>query len=434
MSRRASIPLPDNRHNLKKLSGLRPGYESRTFEIRLITPMIGGGVEPGFNDTVTPIRPSSIRGHLRFWWRATIGARLPTLAAMRSREGDIWGSTSSAGRITVRVTSHDFSAPKQDHWSWPSSKKDRDKVFSYILFPFEPSMPPPRVGKFSLEVTFPTNLKDDLYTSLWAWTNFGGIGARTRRGCGALFCERFRPENSEKTVLHEWFKNARRLFEMPPMINEIPRLVSGPLILRQDRAPDAIPAWRKAVELLKRFRQEDVGRKARPTGRSYWPEPETLREIQGQRLAKHQPLGHPENAFPRAELGLPIGFTFKNDNRLDPQSDRDPDPSELSPREANRMASPLLLRPLAFGDGKKALPMVVFLEAPGPRGLQLKIKDQAGKRTVREVPLGLGSVQRPAFTNYSRDSPMGSGRSVSGSALEAFIAFAKKEGFEEVGA
>jgi CRISPR-associated protein Cmr1 len=405
-------------------SGTRYGYVTKGFEIQVITPMIGGGVEPARADDEIPVRASSVRGHLRFWWRATIGARLPTLADMHRREGEIWGSTSSASRIRILVKAHNFGEANSNHWRWPSSKKDRDKVFSYILFPFEPSIPPPRVGSFSLEVTYPTELKDDLCTALWAWTNFGGIGARLRRGFGALFCERFAPDTPEKSRLDQWFKDARRLFETPPMIKEIPCLVSGPLVLRPGR--DAIPAWRRTVELLKRFRQEDVGRKARPTGRSYWPEPETLRDIQGQRVKnKYQPA-YPRNAFPRAELGLPIGFKFKDAG--------DPGPSELYPEGAKRMASPLILRPLAFGDGNEALPMVLRLEAPGPQGLQLKFKDKEGKPVIRDLPAGLKSVRRQAFTNYSTNSPMGKGRSTSGSALEAFIAFAKEGGFQEVGA
>ncbi|NPV63073.1 MAG: type III-B CRISPR module RAMP protein Cmr1 [Methanotrichaceae archaeon] len=55
----------------------------------MITPIFGGGVKVGENDLVTPIRASSIRGHLRFWWRATRGARFETSSQLFDREGEI---------------------------------------------------------------------------------------------------------------------------------------------------------------------------------------------------------------------------------------------------------------------------------------------------------------------------------------------------------
>ena len=44
-------------------------------EYELITPLFGGGVNPGEADPVTIIRGTAIRGHLRFWWRACRGGR-----------------------------------------------------------------------------------------------------------------------------------------------------------------------------------------------------------------------------------------------------------------------------------------------------------------------------------------------------------------------
>ena len=46
----------------------------RSYEIELITPIFGGGVEPRVNDPSFPIRTTAIRGQLQFWWRATVGA------------------------------------------------------------------------------------------------------------------------------------------------------------------------------------------------------------------------------------------------------------------------------------------------------------------------------------------------------------------------
>jgi CRISPR/Cas system CMR-associated protein Cmr1 (group 7 of RAMP superfamily) len=42
--------------------------------VRIVTALYGGGVEAGMIDTLTPFRAPSVRGHLRYWWRATCGA------------------------------------------------------------------------------------------------------------------------------------------------------------------------------------------------------------------------------------------------------------------------------------------------------------------------------------------------------------------------
>ena len=41
----------------------------RVYELRLATPMFGGGAVAGQVDPQMPIRPSGIRGQLRSWWR-----------------------------------------------------------------------------------------------------------------------------------------------------------------------------------------------------------------------------------------------------------------------------------------------------------------------------------------------------------------------------
>ncbi|GIW75945.1 MAG: hypothetical protein KatS3mg104_1008 [Phycisphaerae bacterium] len=57
-----------------------PRVNTHTYDIELITPMFGGGVETRVNDPSFPIRPTSIRGQLQFWWRATVGAQYRTIA------------------------------------------------------------------------------------------------------------------------------------------------------------------------------------------------------------------------------------------------------------------------------------------------------------------------------------------------------------------
>lgn len=64
MTRPIKVTCPDVP---KDIASHHPGTIPKKYAIEVITPLFGGGVEAGKNDPITLIRPSSIRGHLRFW-------------------------------------------------------------------------------------------------------------------------------------------------------------------------------------------------------------------------------------------------------------------------------------------------------------------------------------------------------------------------------
>jgi CRISPR-associated protein Cmr1 len=415
--------------------GHYPGFLGWQAPVRVITPLFGGGAAPGTTDPVTMIRPPSIRGHLRFWWRATQGARFPDAAKLREREGAIWGTVDDPSNVIVEV--REIKAGRLE----ACATFPPDRMFPrftpgyppYALFPFQgnkkdgiaPAIAR-RDAEFLLSVRYRPKDRNDVLAALWAWTNFGGIGARTRRGCGALLCEATAPR-SVGTVA-KWWASGRTWLSAPPTGSDPawPRIERGPLV--SQAAPAPLPAWEAAVGLMREFRQgENVGRNRgtapnRP-GRSRWPEADSLRAITLQGDPQHLPgITAPEPAFPRAELGLPIVFHFKD--RLDAANN-----SELYPkreRESRRMASPVILRPLGIWGSSQALPMVFVLSAPPPDQLELHF-EAGGTASPR---IGPEEVRRPDLSTYG-GSPMAR-RSPSGSALEAFLAFAREKGYQEL--
>ena len=117
----------------------RPGYRERTFDIRNITPVIGGGVVAGAADPVTPVRGTSVRGQLRFWWRAR--ARPRSGESLRDRESVVWGSASKPGLVELEVETVRASTPL-DNWAYFDSMRDRLGSLSamstkYVLFPLQ---------------------------------------------------------------------------------------------------------------------------------------------------------------------------------------------------------------------------------------------------------------------------------------------------------
>jgi hypothetical protein len=89
------------------------------------------------------------------------------------------------------------------------------------------------------------------------------------------------------------------------------------------------------------------------------------------------------------------------------------------------MASPIILRPIAFGDGRNGVPLIIRLNTEPLNNVELKVKG----RVIGSV--GPTGVRDPKLTTYN-GSPM-AGRTSTGSALEAFVAYAKEKNFDEVG-
>ncbi|MGA9097798.1 MAG: type III-B CRISPR module RAMP protein Cmr1 [Methanotrichaceae archaeon] len=404
----------------------------KMYDIQVITPIFGGGVKAGENDPLTLIRPSSIRGHLRFWWRTIRGTKFETAERLRLREGEIWGTTESPSNVIVEVSIRSIGstypcAYTPEGKSFPRFEKNHP---SYALFPFQgnkkdgtPIAKCTSNISFILKLTCPRDIASDMEAAIWAWTNFGGIGARTRRGCGALYCKELSP--SDKNSIRFWYESRLKSFGAV-MSNECewPILPEG-FLVRDNRIADVLQNWSEVIGLMQTFRQgQNVGRNPgtgqnRP-GRSRWPEPETIREASSSRSTRHPRIAAiPDDAFPRAEFGLPLVFHFKDVG--------DPKDTELYPvisgREKTRMSSPLIIRPMICADGS-VLQIILRLKTDSPEEVIL--------RKAPKNPL-FKKISDPGLATYPK-SPMGSSgpgkpvRSPSGSAIEAFISFAKEKG------
>jgi len=425
-----------------------PTVEAGSYEIELITPMFGGGVEPRINDPSFPIRPTAIRGQLRFWWRATRGRQFVDPMALWLREEEIFGTARFPSPVRVNVTLD----PKTPPEFADAGKVDRAK---YALFALQPDDRLLREGlKFSVTVMswlsvqqlarqrralneqlakakqppLPTEVEDitdDLRDAVWAWVNFGGLGGRTRRGCGSLWCEELAPKSIAE--IDQWFQAAQQRFGRLPASAQWPRL--GERLFYRTEAEPPVSTWLNLITLFRDFRQGKVGRNqprqgGRP-GRSHFPEPETIRETirhQGRRGGTHPPLESvPADAFPRAEFGLPIVFHFQRDEVVE---------TVLYPRrgkeQLERMASPLVLKPLCLADGT-AVPAIIPLDVPWFTEVDLTL---GGRNNIRGT-FPMSAVRRPNLATYA-NSPLVS--SPTGSAIEAFLAFAQNtdNGFREV--
>ena len=348
----------------------------RTYEV--VTPLFGGGVEKQAADPVTVVRGTEIRGLLRFWWRATRGG-LPTFEGrperMKAAEDAIWGAAAMADTLpqspTVKLAV-----------TLADAGRAVEKVSSglrYVAFPLDADQQVRTGVRFELTLRFHPDFEKDVEAALWAWETFGGIGARTRRGFGALRCtEVLRNDNVHPVQLPSGDLEASLNHGLQdhvadgPWPQAVPHLQKSGLKFKivGDPKPDATQPWSKIVGKLQGFRQARRGNKY---GRSHWPEPDEIRRITKNPSAKHAKPTSGVRRFPRAQFGLPINFQFLNEPAIGKPV--------LRTKAHDRLASPLIIKPLACAGGYVALAAILVAPRTPPDALILQ--EENGKNEHR---------------------------------------------------
>lgn len=347
---------------------IAPKADNRVTEIRrykLITPLFGGGVEAHKADPITVIRGASVRGQLRFWWRATRGGQFGgDLKKMREAEQAIWGTAAKKGEVKsgpsevvldVKVLNHGKPFRAEDRRGNPVRNiGEPNSIYSYVAFPLRDSSDAVILQDIEFELTarYPVEVQNEVQAALWAWETFGGIGARTRRGFGALQLTHVNGKEVQLPTsarLQEHVNNGfQQHFVSGKGYRGVPHLMSGHVVVvPKSKRSEALQTWQYLFEKMKQFRQSRYDKNGRPFGRSKWPESDAIRRLTGQHSRGHEPKHSVKDRFPRAQFGLPIIFKFKEDD----EKMGDPSQSTLKPQGSERWASPLILRPIACSDG-----------------------------------------------------------------------------------
>lgn len=389
--------------------------ETVELSVKVITPLFGGGYEAREVDPVTIIRPATIRGHLRFWWRATAGAQYATAQDLYRAEASIWGGAAdidnpnvSAGKVVIQVAVNQSGQVRLHSDLAPRSTPRDGPQEGYFLFPFQQQRgnnPAPEANarvnvSFRLTVFFAETLNDnqknEVKNAIKAWLAFGGVGARTRRGCGALQvtgngADVWLPP-ADKESRRSWFANLAGNRRGAAAWTSL----AGGTVTLGAAKPDAMNIWKELGTFWARFRKGHVGNiPYNPMKGAKW------RDYRYQLVS----LRNQERvSLAKPYLGLPIIF----------QEFRDaPFSGEIKSEDTGRMASPVILKPLALANGQ-FVAMVAVLKAPKPELITI---------LERKVELLPPDIQNdPVMKELQAKS-----------ALEAVIAAARKHvGSEEI--
>src|SRR6266542_6838983 len=102
MSVNVPAQLPDAR---QRSSRRGPELCTISLAVEVVTPILGGGTQTRALDDMDVIRVATVRGHLRFWWRALRGHEFADAKELHARESELWGRAAAdkGGRAAVEV-------------------------------------------------------------------------------------------------------------------------------------------------------------------------------------------------------------------------------------------------------------------------------------------------------------------------------------------
>ncbi|MCC7495836.1 MAG: type III-B CRISPR module RAMP protein Cmr1 [Fimbriimonadaceae bacterium] len=360
-----------------------------TFEVQLetVTPVLGGGVRTRDIDRTDIIRVPTIRGHLRFWWRALYRSSCVSPDELFRAEKALWGGATDArndegsARSAVEVRAEVTQVGEEDPEDvFPYETRDHGATpGAYALWPArktksgDPIAPRRLPGtQFKLVLSAPAEQMPKVRAAVTAWVLFGGYGGRTRRGIGSLTVraepDQWLPAAATGAELERLLGIALGERDMAPAV-DCPTLSGARLVVSQHPGDNAMGCWTTALKWLSDFRQgagphDQHAREPDPTGgnrpgRSRWPEADKVRHLSpgNPQMWAHPPQHNGEVVWPRAGFGLPILGQFQKQPRRrgDPEY-REPRDFELhwlrAGQDIDRLASPLIVKALPLADGR----------------------------------------------------------------------------------
>lgn len=181
--------------------------DSVEFDIEIVTPMFLGGA----NTTDAELRVPSIKGMLRFWWRATCG--IESLEKMKKEEAEIFGSTEQKASFSIQVVNsnninfmldlkergkkfkvHGHDVSIIDYLSYGTHNYEKGQGNVYFKQHITPD------SSFFLRFQFYNNeLKDDVLRAMYFFIVYGGLGSRNRNGFGSLHIK----NNDDKMPIYD---------------------------------------------------------------------------------------------------------------------------------------------------------------------------------------------------------------------------------------
>lgn len=194
--------------------------EKLDFQCEVITPMFISGANP----EEVELRAPSIKGALRFWWRALYGQQFSSLEEMRNKEGEIFGNTEKKSNVKIFVDGfNNFHISEQNLTNGkPYTVKNHNlSIFDYLAYGVceydinakknkykRKHIKPASQFTLHLEFTNKNEFSDYILGALSCLNAFGGLGAKSRNGFGSIAIKPLDTEITLPTITE--FKGSRK--------------------------------------------------------------------------------------------------------------------------------------------------------------------------------------------------------------------------------
>jgi CRISPR-associated protein Cmr6 len=189
-------------------------FREETFTLGLVSPAFLAGANQGEDDC--DLRPSTLRGDLRWWWRTMHAGHLD-VATLKKLEDTIWGSAEVGGAVSIEIVSKTEQRPQQfdkrliaekNRFEQPPGDRRTTQGLSYLAFGMDDKRSKngqkKPIQRFYLEPCAQWEVKFVARSVRWPWRipaeialeqatdalyllcTRGGIGAKSRKGFGSI--------------------------------------------------------------------------------------------------------------------------------------------------------------------------------------------------------------------------------------------------------
>lgn len=157
-----------------------------TATFKVVTPMFMSGADQGKAE----LRMPSVKGALRFWWRALAWGRLNgNIQHIREEEAKLFGSTDKGqAAVLMKILDQELSTEKQEKWS----QNRWEAYVGYGLIETTGGNSRQYIksgGTFTLSLRSKNSLpggREGLEKAILAFGLLGGLGGRSRKGWGSV--------------------------------------------------------------------------------------------------------------------------------------------------------------------------------------------------------------------------------------------------------
>ena len=289
--------------------------DKKIFECETITPLFLGGAD----GTTAELRPPSIKGMMRFWWRALHGDL--SIPCLKEKEGKIFGSSDEKigrSKFNIRVKPHNLETSREELPSHPVQVKNFEiKILDYLCYGTYERKNGKNIfirdyidqkEKFSIIITSHYPIHNDIEKSLIIMSTFGGLGSKSRNGFGSF--KILKIDNKPGNFYYKLEKN-----NFTP---ELPKYSAFSQNVRLWKTKNSDGSWDESLaELGKIYRSGrlNLENKHSYKKRQYIGAPIIVKKIQKSHLDRHSKpyfmsVHHENDSFTGYILYLPSEYAY----------------------------------------------------------------------------------------------------------------------------